>query len=654
MYRAMPRMRGVATAVADPADGHNPRFVAGTRSLLRLAQRGACVALTAFFIPAYAETPQALLDRAQAETRVDPEAARRYAEQALKLLAAQPDADLQIRAHALLCGYHSERNREAALRHVNAGRSLLPAAQRPALRASLANCEGEIHEFASENDRAAALYQEAVTVAEKYGERELLADSLFLRGYLSGVQGGFSAGLADLQLAQEIYEELRLSQQVRNTVNGIASLYSRVGDYQLARDYYETSLKLQEQAGLTRDLVVTRYNLGRVLERLKDWNGAEQAFNEVLRLSRQISYVRGEAYALRGLAQIQNARGNHIDALALSDRASRQQGATTDEMLRAQILLQRGIALRSMQRPGESIDALRSALQLFVKADSVLDIGSARAELGRALAAVGDWQGAYEQQVQFQTAQDALLQRQLDQRYVSLVEAKDRQNALLQQQKDASVHALNQEKRASRLQETLILMIVVLAAVLATLAWRGRTTSRAMRALAMTDELTGVPNRRQVLGELEHFLRVGRGCSVLIVDIDHFKSINDEYGHLIGDDILRSVSSALREVAQEPVKLGRLGGEEFLIVSPETHEIAARRLAERLLAQVRTLELGHGQPGRRVTISIGLTVSAGGDTITHLLRRADEALYAAKGSGRDCVVARLPGSMPPPARFSAA
>ncbi|HTN48839.1 MAG TPA: tetratricopeptide repeat-containing diguanylate cyclase [Burkholderiaceae bacterium] len=628
--------------------------MARPRPNLSLGRHAVAAALWAFLLPVWAETPQALLDRAQAETRVDPEAVRRHAEQALTLLAVEPDPDQQIRAHALLCSYYSESDRVQAQRHVDAGRSLVPRARRPALRALIANCEGELYEYANENARAAAFYQEAVTVAEQYGERELLADSLFLRGYLSGVQGGFSAGLDDLQRAQEIYEELGLQQQVRNTVNGIASLYSRVGDYQQARDYYEASLKLQQQAGLTRDLVVTRYNLGRVLERLKDWNGAEQAFNEVLRLSRQISYVRGEAYALRGLAQVQNARGNHIDALALTDRAVQQQGATTDEMLRAQILLQRGIALLGLQRPRESIDVLRTALELFTKAESILDIGSARAELARALAAVGDWQGAYEQHVQYQTAQDALQQRQLDQRYASLTAAKDRQNALLQQQKDATVHALNQEKRASRLQEALILMIIVLAAVLATLAWRGRTTSRAMRALAMTDELTGVPNRRQVLGQLEQLLRVGRGCSVLIVDIDHFKSINDEYGHLVGDDILRAVSAALRSVAQEPVKLGRLGGEEFLIVSPDAPEIAARRLAERLLAQVRTLDLGRDLPGRRLTVSVGLTVTVAGDTITHLLRRADEALYAAKASGRDCVVARLAGGTPTPSRFSAA
>src|SRR4029450_813582 len=140
------------------------------------------------------------------------------------------------------------------------------------------------------------------------------------------------------------------------------------------------------------------------------------------------------------------------------------------------------------------------------------------------------------------------------------------------------------ERRANRLQEAVIALTVMLTVVLATLTWRSRRTTRAMQALAMTDELAGVPTRRQVLGHTESLLATPGGCALLIVDIDHFKSINDEHGHLVGDEILRTVSCALSAVAHEPVKMGRLGGEEFLIVSPEASEMAARRLAERRVA----------------------------------------------------------------------
>jgi diguanylate cyclase (GGDEF)-like protein len=646
-------MRAYQQVLAARQSWHNGRSDS-TCLPLTLLRLLLALALAAAAALASAALPEQLLDRARADARVDPESARRNAEAALRQLAAAPDADLQIRAHALMCEYYSERDAAMALAHVQQARQLLAQARRPGLRALVASCEGELNELANDTARAAAHYQEAVAAAEAHGERELLADALFLRGYLAGVQGAFAAGLADLQRAQAIYEELKLPQQVRNTINGIAGLYSRVGDYQQARDYFEASLQIQREKGLTRDEVVTRYNLGRVLEKLKDWNAAEQSFNEVLRLSRQIGYARGETYALRGLAQVQNARGNHLDASELLDRARERLGETTDELLRAQILLQRGIAQRGLQQPQESIRTLSTALDIFVKADSIADIAATRAELARALAATGNWKAAYEHHVLFQTASDALLQRQLDQRYAGLTAAKDKENALLIQQQQATMRALDHEKRATRLQEAVIILVVVLSAALATLAWRSRRTSQAMQALAMTDELTGVPNRRQVLSRLERLLATGHGCSVLIVDIDHFKTINDAHGHLVGDEILRAVSTALRSVAHEPIELGRLGGEEFLIASPEASEISARRLAERLLSRVRSLDLTRHAPNGRVTISIGLTVSAPSDTVAHLLRRADEALYAAKANGRDCVVARMPTPSGPAPKVNAA
>jgi diguanylate cyclase (GGDEF)-like protein len=158
----------------------------------------------------------------------------------------------------------------------------------------------------------------------------------------------------------------------------------------------------------------------------------------------------------------------------------------------------------------------------------------------------------------------------------------------------------------------------------------------------MTDELTGLPNRRDVLARLETVLATpGRGCALLIVDIDHFKSINDEHGHLVGDDILRAVADALREVALEPAAVGRLGGEEFVVIQPDTDEVSGHLLAERLLARVRALDLNRLPPGRRLTISIGLTACSEGDSVTQMLRRADEALYVAKAGGRDRVVTRV-------------
>jgi diguanylate cyclase (GGDEF)-like protein len=594
------------------------------------------------------DAPATLIERSRLQARVDPERSRQLAQQALEQLASAPDPELQLLAHAQLCDYYAERDRAAAEQRIELARALLGQIQRAGLRARLLTCEGEIQSASGNNVEAVALFHRAVSVAEASGEQEILADALFQRGYVRGLQGEFANGLADLQKAHAIYERLNLTVQTQISVNGIATLYNRMGDYRQARQYYELALKRHRAAGLTREQVVTEYNLGRVYENLGELDAAQRAFEAALALSRELAYARGEAYALRGLGSVRNARGAPADALELLESAEKLQSRLLDERLRAQILLQRGIALRLLNRPAESTAALQQALVIFTKADSMSEVGPTHLELARAQSALGDWKGAYEQQSKAQAIRDGIVQRQLDQRFTTLkIEfdsaTKDKENTLLLREKEATERALVLEQHANRLQAVALGLIVLLACMLAAAAWRSRIANSAMRTLAMTDELTGVPNRRDVLRRAEAVLVAavpGARCAMLIVDIDHFKSINDEHGHLVGDEILRAVAQALRAIVHEPAALGRLGGEEFVIVMPETDEGGARYMAERILSQVRALDVSPLLPRRRMTVSIGFTVSAPADTVTQMLRRADQALYAAKSAGRDRVAAR--------------
>ncbi len=141
----------------------------------------------------------------------------------------------------------------------------------------------------------------------------------------------------------------------------------------------------------------------------------------------------------------------------------------------------------------------------------------------------------------------------------------------------------------------------------------------------------------------------------MIADLDHFKSINDRHGHLVGDDVLRAVAGALRAGARHPAILGRLGGEEFVAVLPDANANEARQLGERLREAVATLDVAQWVPGRAITISVGATASMRGDDAGRMLQRADDALYAAKAAGRDrTVVAPADDEPGPQGRLSAA
>jgi diguanylate cyclase (GGDEF)-like protein len=594
-----------------------------------------------------AHPAQALVDRAVIEVRTDPEASKRDAESALALIQRQPNPDLEIRARLLICDYQSERDPGAAQQQIDAVNALLPTAKRQGLRAGMLNCQGEMAETAGRTAQARSNYEHAVTVAMNSNDEEMLALSLFERGWLLGLQGEYASGLADLRHANSLFEKLKMPLHALTTRDGIATLYNRMGDYEQAKHIYTIALKDQRAADMYREEAVTLHNLGRTHEYLSEWNSAKEAFTEALGICRRIDYPRCEAYALRGLAAVANASGDPRGALATLAKAGELQSHTPDARLRALILLARGVSLHQLERLAESSAALEEAAGIFRDADSLVDLASTESELASVYAAMGNWRAAFERQTDAKTISDKLLKNQIDQRFQSLkiefdTAAKEKENQALLRENAANQRALFQGLSVRRLQAAVIVLAVLLLGLLTTLAIYQHGSSLRMRKLAMTDELTGVPNRRAVLARLDPVLSSAAQppCSILIVDIDHFKSINDHHGHVAGDQVLKVVADRVRSGVVEPGFFGRLGGEEFLIVLPGVVLDPARQVAEALREGIMSIDTGRWFADHRsITASIGVaTSSPGGDTVSSILQRADAALYAAKRGGRNCVM----------------
>ena len=167
-----------------------------------------------------------------------------------------------------------------------------------------------------------------------------------------------------------------------------------------------------------------------------------------------------------------------------------------------------------------------------------------------------------------------------------------------------------------------------------------------VRTESLTDPLTTLANRKffedsivRLMGEAE---AKGTPLSVVLTDIDHFKKFNDTYGHLTGDQVLRLVAIALKQNVKGQDIAARYGGEEFVVLLPKTALTAAVTVADHIRRAVMGKELMRRSTGEtlgRVTISLGVASWRKGDTVAALLERADACLYAAKGAGRNCVVA---------------
>ncbi|WP_306590526.1 diguanylate cyclase [Geothrix sp. 21YS21S-4] len=160
---------------------------------------------------------------------------------------------------------------------------------------------------------------------------------------------------------------------------------------------------------------------------------------------------------------------------------------------------------------------------------------------------------------------------------------------------------------------------------------------------AVRDPLTGLYNRRHILDmlelELEQCGRFGQDLSLMLIDLDHFKAVNDRFGHAAGDQVLTVMAQRMAFGLRKVDQLGRIGGEEFLAYGPQTDLEGARALADRLREQVAAEAIPGLPAGDRVTLSIGLAAWDGPeDTVEKMLSRADRALYRAKAEGRNRVI----------------
>ena len=171
---------------------------------------------------------------------------------------------------------------------------------------------------------------------------------------------------------------------------------------------------------------------------------------------------------------------------------------------------------------------------------------------------------------------------------------------------------------------------------------RLKRAEQELRQLAITDGLTQVANRRhfdeRIQEEVDRSRRYDRPLVLLMLDIDHFKKVNDTYGHPAGDAVLRRVADVCRNSTRTLDLVARFGGEEFAMLLPETDIPGALQLAERIREEIEALPVIYGRHTIRVTASIGLAATQNGDrTSEQLLKAADELLYAAKQAGRNRV-----------------
>jgi diguanylate cyclase (GGDEF)-like protein len=569
----------------------------------------------------------------------------------LLALSATPAAPPAAEDPGLRCLEVAIGDPQAALPMASAG---LEDARRRVDRKSEARflrCEGYAREQLGDTSIALARYGEAVEAAQLSGDDRALAEALVSRGELRHFNGDYGEAISDLKRAHDLNVDLGDASGTSYALNAMANLYAdaNVGEYDKAIDYYRELLARNTKAGRRAEVATGYFNIGSTLERKGDIAGALAQYQRAYQADTALGTREGMAEEQRVIGGALVKLGKPAQALPYIDQALGYYRGANDPDGVARVQLTRGIALRAGGRPVEALAELDASRSYFTAEHNDRFLVRIAEERARAFADLKQWQAAYEALGEQFQAQRAIDQRLAEERTSRLrvqfgAEETERQNKRLQQENLRRGEALRAGERERRLQRLVIGLGALLLAVLAALAAREVWNSRRLRVLALTDELTGLPNRRNILTFLDEQARAakrsGQPLAVLSMDIDHFKRVNDRFGHDGGDRALRRLSVVASEVLRASDRLGRVGGEEFLLVLPNTQQDMAMEIAERLRKAVESAPFDEIAPGEHLAVSLGVAAwDSGHDTTSVLIKRADEALYRAKESGRNRVVA---------------
>jgi diguanylate cyclase (GGDEF)-like protein len=483
-------------------------------------------------------------------------------------------------------------------------------------------------------ESAARAVHQARAGAEAWCEPRLLESLAFIHSNDGRRAAALEAGQAAEAAFQASGEALMLA-VVRNHLAW--ALSEREEDTQAV----QRSIELGDQALAGIDPKRSRYLAGTVLHNLagariaaKDWSGARRDAAAAEQLAQALGDPVELAYVHRQQGEIELRDGRPVVALAHL-RGARRAFATAgiDAMVVSSSALE-AEALLALQRPDEALRVLSDAeaprarlalpktdvpyYRVALEAHSAVQAPAATAKAARAYA---------EALQRRQREENHRLATELQERYASA--QKEAENRLLRGQQEV------QRLRVLGLVAMLVLAGLVLAALGMYLVQQRRLRMR-LKRLAEADELTGLPNRRAILEILNDAAARRRGGrAIAMLDIDHFKRVNDRFGHAAGDAALVTFAKACGSVLREGDVMGRLGGEEFLMVLHRARAAELQPLFDRMRGALQASPVEGMPADERLTFSMGAVDVPAEADLEGALRAADEALYRAKAAGRD-------------------
>jgi diguanylate cyclase (GGDEF)-like protein len=482
--------------------------------------------------------------------------------------------------------------------------------------------------------RSARVADEALALAEAEGYAAGIALALRTLGnhdYLS--RADYDGATARFHRALALLEEADDPRGRGDVLNGIGNVHWRRGEYPEAMRMHLRALELQRAQGDRAGEGHSLNALGNVSYHLGDYAQALDYYQASLKL-RETGSRDGEATCLRDIGKIHERRGQvdrALECYVASLEITRQLGARVFE---AETLVPLGALRVRMGEVEQGVRDLHDALEIGVELGARPQVYMAHEALQAVYESRGELDLALSHFRAFHAVWRDVFNAETNARIKSVlvraeVQQAQREAEILRQKNDELTAAYDRLRQADEEKAGLV----------------GQLREQAVELERQTreDALTGVSNRRHLDAllavEWERALRFGRALTVAMLDLDHFKLVNDRYSHAVGDEVLRTVARILCDSTRGVDVVARYGGEEFCLILVETRLEEGARLCDRLLRLVESHDWAALRPGLAVTITAGVAGLHEADAPNELLAAADVRLYAAKHQGRNRVCA---------------
>ncbi|MEE2003374.1 GGDEF domain-containing protein [Alkalimonas sp. MEB108] len=534
---------------------------------------------------------------------------------------------------------------EQALKSAAQALALIDASEQPWLYHSLQLVRAYAFDLAGTPAEGMTITENVLQFAKELQHQQLFIQALVVRGVLQLSLVNYVEALQDLLHAYQLAPTTGAGVVTKGHIAGyIALVYEYRREHELSIPYFEEAVAFHQQQNSPVEVSIAMYGLGKAHSKLGDLAIGKSKLQQSLQLAEAAGDDQGVAYAQKELAGIalQQQDPEQAKTLLLLALASFEQANNRYMLLDTQLQLGR-IALQA----GDTTTAEVHLQQAKHFADPEhMPIQHAEVQRLQAewLSQTGQSNDAYQllktaslRLTELQREESTQLLHQL--RAQHELDSRMLENELLQKELELQHSLVSNQARHQRLLTALLIGAITGSLLLLLLLTRIWWQRKRLHQLAHFDNLTSLPNRHFTLKLLDQQLRLAsrhnHPLSVAMLDLDHFKQVNDQFGHATGDQLLRDFATLCQQQLRSSDIIGRIGGEEFLAILPHTPADAAAAVLEKLRQGTEQLASKYDADRVTTTVSIGMCAFSGYDSADTLMLSADQALYEAKAKGRN-------------------